>query len=140
MRALTYGEVPEAGLDHLAGQCLGSPLERRARLREPGYGPDVGRYGRYLDPGRQVPTGPAFRKRAEPDRFDPVETHIRRRHVPPIAEAPLPPKGRKREMTVYECDSCGGRELDLQRCEVCNSWMRAVASGISARAAKSPYR
>ena len=53
----------------------------------------------------------------------------RRRHEAEVPQAPAPPKGRKREMTIYECESCGGRELGVQRCEVCNSWMRAVGVG-----------
>lgn len=53
----------------------------------------------------------------------------RRRRALEVATPPVPPKGRKREMTVYECESCGGRELGLQRCGACNSWMRAVGVG-----------
>jgi hypothetical protein len=32
-------------------------------------------------------------------------------------------------MTIYECGSCGSRELGTQRCDDCNSWMRAVGVG-----------
>ena len=36
----------------------------------------------------------------------------RRRHGAEVPEVPVP-KGRKREMTVYECDGCGARELGI---------------------------
>jgi predicted nucleic acid-binding Zn ribbon protein len=53
----------------------------------------------------------------------------RRRHAAQVPEPPVPPKGRRREMTVYACDGCGAREVGVQRCEDCNSWMRAVGVG-----------
>jgi hypothetical protein len=63
----------------------------------------------------------------------------RRRHAPELPKTPVPLKGRKREMTVYECDSCGGRELGVQRCEACNSWMRAVGIGNNSPCCGEPY-
>ncbi len=32
---------------------------------------------------------------------------FRRHHQPSLPEVPLPPKGAKRAVTVYECDGCG---------------------------------
>jgi hypothetical protein len=32
-------------------------------------------------------------------------------------------------MTVYACDICDARALDIQRCDECNAWMRAVGVG-----------
>ena len=62
----------------------------------------------------------------------------RRRHSPPAPTAPVPPKGRKREMTVYECERCGARELGQQRCEPCNTWMNAVGIGNNCPACGDP--
>jgi len=53
----------------------------------------------------------------------------RRRHTPAAPQPPLPPKGRRRPVTVYECDACGERSLGSQRCDACNRWMRAVGIG-----------
>jgi predicted amidophosphoribosyltransferase len=35
----------------------------------------------------------------------------------------------RRPITVYECDSCGGRALGEQRCEECGAFMRRVGIG-----------
>ena len=53
----------------------------------------------------------------------------RRRHATPAAPVPLPPKGRRRAVTVYQCGACGERALGSQRCEDCNRWMRAIGVG-----------
>ena len=53
----------------------------------------------------------------------------RRRQAPKATEVPIPPRGQKRSMTVYECEHCASRELGEQRCEECNSWRRAVGVG-----------
>jgi hypothetical protein len=53
----------------------------------------------------------------------------RRRHALKAPQPPVPAKGRRREMTVYACDSCDTRALGTQRCDDCNSWMRAVGVG-----------
>jgi hypothetical protein len=75
--------------------------------------------GRLLEPsGRRRHCGDPCRQAA-----------WRRRHAREAPEVPVPPKGRRREMTVYECEGCGARELGVQRCEGCNSWMRAVGVG-----------
>jgi hypothetical protein len=62
----------------------------------------------------------------------------RRRHAQPVAPAPLPPKGHRREVTVYECGDCGERSLGSQRCESCNRWMRAIGVGGSCPACDAP--
>lgn len=41
------------------------------------------------------------------------QSAYRRRKAPTGPVAPLPAKGRKRAMTVYECSSCGARALGL---------------------------
>ena len=53
----------------------------------------------------------------------------RRRHQPAAPQPPVPPKGRRRAMTVYQCPSCDTRTLGEQRCEDRNTWMRAVGIG-----------
>ncbi len=53
----------------------------------------------------------------------------RRRHTPVAPQPPLPPKGRRRAVTVYECDGCGERSLGSQRCDTCNRWMTTVGVG-----------
>lgn len=52
----------------------------------------------------------------------------RRRHQPRV-EAPLQSRGRRRAVTVYECDGCGARSLGIQRCEECQKFTRAVGIG-----------
>jgi predicted amidophosphoribosyltransferase len=64
---------------------------------------------------------------------------FRRRHAVALPAVSVPPKGRKREMTVYECGSCGARELGLQRCESCNSWMSAVGVGNNCPGCGEPF-
>jgi len=44
-------------------------------------------------------------------------------------QAPLPPKGAKRAVTVYECGSCGARAIGEQYCEACHRFMRAAGIG-----------
>jgi hypothetical protein len=41
-------------------------------------------------------------------------------------------------MTVYECGSCGTRALGYQRCDECNSFMRAVGIGGNCPACDAP--
>jgi hypothetical protein len=53
----------------------------------------------------------------------------RRRHAPLPPEPPVPPKGAKRAVTVYICDNCGTRTLGAQRCDTCNTFMRAAGLG-----------
>lgn len=62
----------------------------------------------------------------------------RRRHAQPVVQAPLPPKGHRRDVTIYECDECGERALGSQRCESCNRWMRAVGIGGSCPICDAP--
>lgn len=54
---------------------------------------------------------------------------FRRRHQAEVPEVPLPPKGNKRALTVYECDACGERALGDQYCADCARFMRAVGRG-----------
>ena len=35
----------------------------------------------------------------------------------------------RREITVYECDTCGERSLGEQRCPQCHTFMRRVGIG-----------
>jgi len=42
---------------------------------------------------------------------------------------PLPPKGRRRPVTVYQCDTCGERALGEQYCPDCRTFMRRVGLG-----------
>jgi Zinc-ribbon containing domain len=51
------------------------------------------------------------------------------RHFAVSPEAPLPPKGAKRPVTVYECGACGARALGDQYCPDCSTFMRAVGRG-----------
>ena len=47
------------------------------------------------------------------------------RHPPTAAPTP----GHRRARTVYQCDNCNARALGEQRCDDCNTWMRAVGIG-----------
>ena len=53
----------------------------------------------------------------------------RRRHAPAVPAPPLPPPGRKRASTVYECGQCGNRALGTQRCDDCHTFMTAAGIG-----------
>jgi hypothetical protein len=53
----------------------------------------------------------------------------RRRHAPAVPQPPVAHKGQKRAVTVYICDSCDARALGTQRCEACNTFMRAAGIG-----------
>jgi len=53
----------------------------------------------------------------------------RRRSIPPVLQPPVPPPGRKRAITVYECGNCGQRTLGSQRCDDCGTFMLAVGIG-----------
>ncbi|MHB1499213.1 MAG: DUF2256 domain-containing protein [Acidimicrobiales bacterium] len=53
----------------------------------------------------------------------------RRRHQAEVPEVPLPPKGKRRAVTVYQCDSCGERALGEQYCEECRTFMRSLGRG-----------
>ncbi len=52
-----------------------------------------------------------------------------RRRRPPAPEPPVPPKGRRRAMTVYECPACGEGALGDQRCPDCGTFMPAAGIG-----------
>ena len=53
----------------------------------------------------------------------------RGRHAPPAPAPPVPPPGRKRASTVYQCQTCGARALGTQRCEDCHTFMTAAGIG-----------
>jgi hypothetical protein len=67
--------------------------------------------------GRQRFCSSACRKRA-----------FRARHAPPPAPA-VPPGGRRRAHTVYECPDCGQRQAGVQWCAECVRPTRAVGLG-----------
>ncbi len=51
------------------------------------------------------------------------------RHQTPATPVVVPPPvGASRPVTVYECDSCGGRALGAQRCD-CGGFIRRVGLG-----------
>ena len=54
---------------------------------------------------------------------------FRRRHPPGAPEVPVPRKGLKRAVTVYECDGCGERALGDQYCADCGTFTRAIGIG-----------
>jgi hypothetical protein len=47
----------------------------------------------------------------------------------PAPPPPLPPAGRKRAVTVYQCGTCGTRTLGAQRCADCRTFMMAAGIG-----------
>jgi hypothetical protein len=53
----------------------------------------------------------------------------RRRHAPTAPAPPVPPAGRKRDMTACECGQCGARALGTQRCQDCHTFMTAAGIG-----------
>ncbi len=53
----------------------------------------------------------------------------RGRHAPAAPAPPVPPPGRKRAVTVYECQTCGARALGTQRCEDCRTFMTEAGIG-----------
>jgi len=54
---------------------------------------------------------------------------FRRRHQLEVAELPLLPKGKRRAVTVYLCDSCGARALGEQYCADCRTFMSSLGRG-----------
>jgi hypothetical protein len=53
----------------------------------------------------------------------------RRRHLASPPEVPLPPKGARRAVSVYECDECGARAIGEQYCAECRTFMKALGRG-----------
>jgi hypothetical protein len=53
----------------------------------------------------------------------------RRRNASVIPEPAIPPKGHRRAVTVYECDTCGERALGDQYCVECRTFMRRLGVG-----------
>lgn len=57
------------------------------------------------------------------------DTAWRRRRQAPAAPIDVPPQLPRRPFTVYECEACGTRSVDNQRCEDCGSFMRRIGLG-----------
>ena len=53
----------------------------------------------------------------------------RRRHLAAGPEVPVPPKGLKRAVSIYECDGCGARAIGDQYCPDCRNFMRSLGRG-----------
>jgi len=54
----------------------------------------------------------------------------RRRHQPTIHPTAAPPTGAlRRPITVYECATCGTRQLGDQYCHDCNTFMHTIGTG-----------
>jgi hypothetical protein len=53
----------------------------------------------------------------------------RRRHQPEIVLPDLPAHQPRKARTVYECDDCGARQLGVQYCEECRTFMRRLGHG-----------
>lgn len=53
----------------------------------------------------------------------------RRRHQPPDAPAPIPPRRSRREGTVYSCPECDQRLLGEQRCHDCHTFAIRLGPG-----------
>ena len=47
----------------------------------------------------------------------------------PARPSSCPPAQPRRPITVYECDSCGARDLGTQYCGDCHTFMRRVGVG-----------
>ncbi|PZS40355.1 MAG: hypothetical protein DLM62_03360 [Pseudonocardiales bacterium] len=56
---------------------------------------------------------------------------FRTRHRAPamVELAGVPPRGTRREHTVYQCPDCGDRQLGVQRCADCGRFGRALGLG-----------
>jgi Zn ribbon nucleic-acid-binding protein len=52
-----------------------------------------------------------------------------RRRATPVPAPALPAGRPKRQVTVYECSSCGHRALGTQRCDDCGTFMSAAGIG-----------
>lgn len=57
------------------------------------------------------------------------QTLWRRRHQPAATPPTLPAREPRKPHTVYHCDNCDTRALGIQRCEDCNTFMRAIGPG-----------
>ena len=57
------------------------------------------------------------------------QTVWRRRHQTPATVPELPAHQPRKPRTVYQCDNCDTRTLGNQRCEECNTFMRAIGPG-----------
>ena len=57
-----------------------------------------------------------------------VAAHRRRHHTNPTTTALPPPPASRRPNTIYECDSCGTRQLGQQRCD-CGLFTHKIGYG-----------
>jgi hypothetical protein len=57
------------------------------------------------------------------------KTAFRRRHQNPPVTVAVPAAQPRRQITIYECPSCGERLLGEQRCEQCGTFTRRVGIG-----------
>jgi endogenous inhibitor of DNA gyrase (YacG/DUF329 family) len=75
--------------------------------------------------------GPMPAGRARPTCSDACrQTLWRRRHQPAPTQVSAPPVGvPRRPVTVYECASCGTRQLGDQYCHDCNTFMNTIGYG-----------
>ena len=58
-----------------------------------------------------------------------ANAYRRRRSSGTLPTLRVPRSQPRREITVYECDSCGERSLGEQRCSECQTFMRRVGIG-----------
>jgi hypothetical protein len=129
--AETTDDVVERFGPYTAWRAAGMPLPVRPATSEH-HGPAAASHngsvtapclvcGGPLPPGRQDRTTCTDRCRQEAFR--------RRRQGAGEPEVPLPPKGARRAVTVYECDQCGARALGDQYCSDCRTFTRSVGTG-----------
>ena len=53
----------------------------------------------------------------------------RRHHQVLVVPQPPPPNQPRKPVTVYECPECGTRQLGIQLCDACHSFMRRLGYG-----------
>jgi hypothetical protein len=54
------------------------------------------------------------------------KTAFRRRHHTATPPPVVPPGTSRRDVSAYQCDSCGERQLGQQRCDDCNTFGAAL--------------
>jgi hypothetical protein len=57
------------------------------------------------------------------------KTAFRRRHQHPSTTVVVPTARPRRQMTIYECPTCGERLLGEQRCQQCHVFTRRIGIG-----------
>ena len=53
----------------------------------------------------------------------------RRRHAPPSPQPALPPTRPARHTTIYQCPVCDIRQVGVQQCEECATFMHRLGPG-----------